>query len=86
MNVHIALYGALREADATGFVELELPAGSTVGSLREKLVAHLAKHAPGVSGSLLARSAFATDAEILHDHREVPEGVGLALLPPVSGG
>lgn len=86
MKTTIALFGALREADPRGYVELELPAGSTMAELREALVAHLAAHAPTVSAGLVRRCAFATDAEILHNHREVPAGGTLAVLPPVSGG
>lgn len=86
MSTRINLFGALREADPRGYVELELPAGSTIAGLREALVAHLAAHAPAVSAGLVRRCAFATDDEILHNHRIVPEGVALAVLPPVSGG
>ncbi len=86
MKTRIALFGALREADASGAVELEVPAGSTIAELRELLVTHLAAHAPLVSAGLVRRCAFATDEEILHNHRPVPEGVALAVLPPVSGG
>ncbi|MFC4761959.1 MoaD/ThiS family protein [Dyella koreensis] len=86
MNIRIALYGALREADPRGYVELDVPAGSTIASLRELLTAHLREHAPAVNPGLVRISAFATDEEILHNHRAVPEGVALAVLPPVSGG
>lgn len=86
MKTSIALFGALREADASGTMELDVPAGSTMAELRELLVAHLAVQAPQVSAGLVRRCAFATDEEILHNHREVPAGVALAVLPPVSGG
>jgi molybdopterin converting factor small subunit len=86
MKVRIALYGALREADASGHVELEVPTGSSIAELRERLVAHLAEHAPAIPANLVKRSAFASTEEILHNHRVVPEGVELAVLPPVSGG
>ncbi|SFS14209.1 molybdopterin synthase sulfur carrier subunit [Dyella sp. OK004] len=86
MNVRIALYGALREADPRGYVELEVPPGSTIATLRELLTAHLSEHAPAVNVKLVRISAFASDEEILHNHRTVPEDVALAVLPPVSGG
>lgn len=86
MSTRITLFGALREADPRGYVELDVPTGSTMAELREQLVAHLAAHAPSVSSGLVRRCAFATDNEILHNHRIVPEGVTLAVLPPVSGG
>lgn len=86
MKTTIALFGALREAAAGDTLELEVPEGSTMAELRELLVAHLAAHAPKVSASLVRRCAFATDEEILHNHRTVPAGATLAVLPPVSGG
>lgn len=86
MKVRIALYGALREADARGHVELEVPTGSSIAELRERLAAYLSEHAPAIPAGLVRRSAVATAEEILHNHRTVPEGVELAVLPPVSGG
>lgn len=86
MKTRIALYGALREADPRGYVELDVPPGSTIADLRELLAAYLHDHAPAISAGLVRRSAFASTEEILHNHRSVPEGVALAVMPPVSGG
>jgi molybdopterin converting factor small subunit len=86
MKIRIALYGALREAEASGHVELEVPAGSRIAELRELLATHVCEHAPAIPAGLVRRSAFASAEEILHNHRAVPEGVELAVLPPVSGG
>ena len=86
MKTRIALYGALREADARGYLELDVPPSSSIAELRELLAAHLREHAPQVNSGLVRISAFASAEEILHNHREVPEGVELAVLPPVSGG
>ena len=86
MKTRIALYGALREADPSGHVELDVPAGCDIAGLRRLLIQHLQRHAPTVGAGLVERSAFASAEEILHDTRSVPEGVELAVLPPVSGG
>jgi sulfur-carrier protein len=86
MKIRIALYGALRDADASGHVELDVPPGSNIAELRELLATHLHEHAPNISVGLVRRSAFASAEEILHNHRTVPEDVELAVLPPVSGG
>jgi molybdopterin converting factor small subunit len=86
MKTRIALYGALREADPSGHVELDVPAGSSIAELRERLAAHLAEYAPAIPAGLVRRCAFASAEEILHNHRAVPDGVELAVLPPVSGG
>ncbi|BAP89057.1 sulfur transfer protein ThiS [Burkholderiales bacterium GJ-E10] len=86
MRIRIDLFGALRDVDAKGYVELEVPRGSSVGALREHLRAHVRQHAPSIGDNLIRGSAFADAHEILHDHRVIPEDGELALLPPVSGG
>jgi len=86
MKTRIALYGALRDADPSGHVDLDIPAGCDIAGLRQLLIRHLRQHAPGIGAELVERSAFASAEEILHDARSVPEGVELAVLPPVSGG
>ncbi|MDN5863677.1 MAG: MoaD/ThiS family protein [Gammaproteobacteria bacterium] len=86
MKARILLHGALREADPAGRIELDVPAGCSIGELRERLVAHVREHAPGVGEDLLRRSAFGTRETILHDHEPVPEDGELAVLPPVGGG
>lgn len=86
MKVRITLFGALREADPHGFVELDAPESCTIGALRDLLREHLREHAPQISAGLVQRSAFASENEILHNHRTLPENGQLAILPPVSGG
>lgn len=86
MKVRIALFGALRDADALGFIELDAPEACTIAQLRELLRKHLREHAPQISSSLVQRSAFASSDEILHNHRTLPADGQLAVLPPVSGG
>ena len=86
MKVRITLFGALRDADSRGFIELDVPDRSTVATLREALQQYVRDHAPAISSSLVQRSAFASEDEILHNHRTVPENGQLAILPPVSGG
>ena len=86
MKVRVTLFGALRDADPHGFVELEVPDASTIETLRETLQAHIRHHAPSISENLIKRSAFASEDEILHNHRNVPENGQVAVLPPVSGG
>ena len=86
MKVRIELFAALREADPSGAIELDLPAHSSIATLRQALSAYLAAHAPHISSGLVQRSAFASEDEILHDDCTLPERGRLALLPPVSGG
>ncbi|WP_158545044.1 MoaD/ThiS family protein [Dyella monticola] len=86
MKVRITLFGALRDADTRGFIELEAPDACTIGTLRDLLRDHLRENAPHISVNLVQRCAFASDDEILHNHRTLPESGQLAILPPVSGG
>ncbi len=86
MKIRITLFGALRDVDPRGYVELEVPQASTVSTVRERLQAHVRAHAPAVGDQLVRASAFANANEILYDHRAVPDDGELALLPPVSGG
>lgn len=86
MKVCIRLFGAFRDADERGFIELETPEHLTVAKLRELLDAYLRERAPHISPSLLQSSALASHDEILHNHRTLPEDGQLAILPPVSGG
>ena len=70
-------------ADAVGREEqeVEVPDGSTLGSLRELLAA---RH-PALA-ALMPRLALAVDGEVVRDDAALRDGVEVALLPPVSGG
>ncbi|HET7268289.1 MAG TPA: thiamine biosynthesis protein ThiS [Oleiagrimonas sp.] len=86
MNRSISLHGALRDANPSGVITLDIPSECSVADLRDALLAHLREHAPQVSEGIVRRSAFATSETILHDHQPVPSDGELAVLPPVSGG
>lgn len=86
MTIRITLFGALREADPAGELEIPRPDKGTVGELRQHLVEYLGRHAPDISPGLIERSAFATDETVLRDSDAVPPVDALAILPPVSGG
>jgi sulfur-carrier protein len=86
MKRRITLFGALREADARGFIEIDVADGSTIAELRDAVQRYLLDHASNIHPRLIQRSAFASQDEILHNHRHVPESGELAILPPVSGG
>ena len=86
MKVRVTLFGALRDADPRGFVEMDVPDHCTIATLREALQSHVRHHTSSISENLIKRSAFASEDEILHNHRYVPEHGQVAVLPPVSGG
>jgi molybdopterin synthase sulfur carrier subunit len=83
VRVQVRYFASLREA--LGAAEsVELAAGSTVGALRDALIARGGEH-----GRLLARhravrcaleQVMADDGAMLHDGAEV------AFFPPVTGG
>ena len=81
MLVHVRLFARARELAGTSQVSLELPAGATVGDLRQRLAA---VHPP--LQPLLARSALAVNNEFAGDGLTLPVPAEVALLPPVSGG
>lgn len=85
MRIDIQLYGALREAEPTGRLELDVEA-ATIGSLRAAVAVHVVDRWPPAARALLPKSAFASERSVLRDGDAVPSDGRLALLPPVSGG
>lgn len=85
MHIEIQLYGALREAEPTGRIELDVDA-ETIATLRALVSRHVAARWPAAAQALLPKSAFASERSVLRDADAVPADGRLALLPPVSGG
>lgn len=86
MKVVLGLFGAFREYDPAASVELEVPDGARVADLRAALDRHARAHWPAYRPGLLKASAFASESTLLRDAEALPEGVPMAVLPPVSGG
>ncbi len=86
MKVDVQLYGAFRQCDTSGHLQLEVPEACTVGGLRQALALHLSQHCPDFHSGLLQHSAFADATQILNDTQQLPSHAQLAILPPVSGG
>ena len=83
MKVQLRYFASLREA--LGAREtLEVAAGTTLGALRDQLIARGGDHARCLARGRAVRSALdqvmADDAVALHDGAEV------AFFPPVTGG
>ena len=83
MRVQVRYFAALREA--LGPAEsVELPAGSTLGELRETLLARGGRHAEVLARGRAVRCALdqvmSDEAALLRDGAEV------AFFPPVTGG
>jgi molybdopterin converting factor subunit 1 len=81
MTLTIRLFARARDLAHADAIVIDLPAGTTVATLRQEL----ARAHPALAG-LLARSALAVDNEFAADDLVLRPGVEIALLPPVSGG
>ncbi len=81
MQVHVLLFGALKELMPLASESVELPERSTVEQLLHRCLAE-APQAQKFAGSLAVavNREYALPTHVLHDGDEV------ALLPPVSGG
>jgi molybdopterin synthase sulfur carrier subunit len=83
MRIQVRYFASLREALGAG-EWVEAPPGSTVGLLRDQLVARSERHAVALARGRAVRCALdktmAEDAAPLHD------GAELAFFPPVTGG
>ncbi len=80
-DIAVRLFARLRERAGQDVVAVELPAGATVGTLRQLL----AEQWPDVA-SLIARSAVAVNEGYAGDDLVIESGDDVALIPPVSGG
>ena len=80
MHVRVIPFGVLK--DRLSAATLELPTGSTVGELLERLIANSADGLPETLRGIAVgvNAEYATPAQVLHEGDEV------GLLPPVSGG
>jgi molybdopterin synthase sulfur carrier subunit len=83
MKIQLRYFAAFREA--LGAAEtLELPAGTTLGGLRDQLIAR-----GGAYAELLARGRAlrgAVNQAMCDETTPVPEGAEVAFFPPVTGG
>lgn len=86
MRVELALFGAFRQYDPAARIELELAEDARVADLRQAFAGYAAAHWPGFNPGLLARSAFASEREVLRETESIPADRRMAVLPPVSGG
>jgi len=81
MKIVVKLFAGARELAGQSEIELELPAGATIGQLRDVLLETRPQLQP-----LLSHALFAVDAEYAKDHTPVPADADIACIPPVSGG
>ena len=83
MKVQVRYFASLREA--LGAAEtVELPAGSTLGALREFLLARGGRHAEVLARGRALRCAL--DQVMCDESAPLRDGAEAAFFPPVTGG
>lgn len=81
MKIHLLAFASAGDALGAGEMDLEMPDGSRVADLRERLDRDHPKLAP-----LWPRLAVAVDGRVVTPDAPLADGAEVALLPPVSGG
>lgn len=81
MKIHLLAFASAGDALGASELDLEMPDGSRVADLRERLDRDHPRLAP-----LWPRLAIAVDGRIVSPEAPLTDGAEVALLPPVSGG
>jgi sulfur-carrier protein len=83
MKIQVRYFAALREA--LGAAEaLDVPPGSTLGSLRDALATRSARHAEVLARGRAVRCAL--DQRMRSEDALLTDGAEVAFFPPVTGG
>jgi sulfur-carrier protein len=83
MKVRVRYFASLREALGAGET-LDAPDGSSVGHLRDALIARGGAHAQVLARTRAVRTAL--DQSLCDEHAVPRDGAELAFFPPVTGG
>jgi molybdopterin converting factor subunit 1 len=80
-KIKLLFFATLRDRAGTRSMEMEIPAGMTVQGLKD----HISETQPNMAESM--KSVLITiNREYAFDEAVIPEGVEVAMFPPVSGG
>ena len=83
MKLQVRYFASIREALGGG-EPIELPEGSTLATLRDRLIASSPAHAAALARGKALRCAL---DQVLSDETSVPrDGAEVAFFPPVTGG
>jgi molybdopterin synthase sulfur carrier subunit len=83
MKVQVRYFASLREA--LGAQEtVDVDAGSTLGMLRDRLIARGGEHAQALARGRAVRAAL--DQAMAEDSAALHDGAEVAFFPPVTGG
>jgi molybdopterin synthase sulfur carrier subunit len=83
MRVSVRYFASVRETLGPGEM-IDLPAGSTVGTLRDRLIARSTDHAKALARSRALRAAV--DRVMADESAPLREDAEVAFFPPVTGG
>ena len=83
MKVTVRYFAALREALGAE-QSVQLPQGSTLGALREQLIASSPRHAEALRRGRALRCAL--NQVLVDEGALLDEGAEVAFFPPVTGG
>lgn len=81
ITVTVKLFAAYQEAQGTPEIQMELPAGTTVKMVRDRLIAD---HPQLVQWQDLTR--FGINYQFVEPDTVLAQGDEVVLIPPVSGG
>ncbi len=80
-NVKLLFFATLRDRAGMKSLEMQLPEGTTVATLKERIVEQFPALASSIPTVLVA-----INREYAADEAVVPDGADVAFFPPVSGG
>ncbi len=80
-HIKVLLFATLRDRLGTRSIDLDLPAGSTVSTLKNELVLRYP-----VLREAIGHALIAVNREYVFDLVVIPANAEVALFPPVSGG
>ncbi len=83
MKVNIRYFASIREALGSS-EQLDIAAGTTLGALRDQLIASSAAHALALARGRSLRCAISQT--MCTEEALIPEGAEVAFFPPVTGG
>lgn len=84
MKVAVRYFASVREALGSAGETLDVPAGTTLGALRDRLIAIDAAHASALARGKALRAAL--DKSMADESAVVRDGAEVAFFPPVTGG
>ena len=83
LTVHVRFFASLREALGAS-ESVQIPPGSTVGAVRDSLIARGGRHADVLARGRAVRCSL--NQQMCDDAAQLDEGAELAFFPPVTGG